>query len=429
MWYRNSDTEWAAPTFIQPKKTGDVRILTDLRELNKWIVRKPYPLPKIQDMLQKLEQFSYATALDLSMGYYHIPLDKQSQKLCTTILPWGKYSYAKLPMGLSCSPDIFQSIMNELLGDLPYVLVYIDDILILNNKQETAEDHLQKIEKVLTRLEEAGFAVNLRKSFFMQQELEYLGYLLTPAGIRPQPKKVEAISRILPPKTKRQLRRFLGMVNYYRDMWQRRSHVLAPLTALSSQKAKWEWTDKHQQAFEEAKQMVLRETILNYPDFTKTFHIYTDASAYQLGSVVMQQNKPLAFYTRKMNNAQKKYTVGEQELLSIVETLREFQNILIGQKIVVHTDHLNLLYKKLASNRLVRWRMIIEEFGPKFKHVDGEKNVVADALSRLDMEARESDEIATDEQPVQLTYMTDIEVLSEDFPMLPALLAKKTKER
>ena len=428
VWYRNSDTEWAAPTFIQPKKTGDVRILTDLRELNKWIVRKPYPLPKIQDMLQKLEQFSYATALDLSMGYYHIPLDKQSQKLCTTILPWGKYSYAKLPMGLSCSPDIFQSIMNELLGDLPYVLVYIDDILILNNKQETAEDHLQKIEQVLSRLEEAGFAVNLRKSFFMQQELEYLGYLLTPLGIRPQPKKVEAISRIMPPKTKRQLRRFLGMVNYYRDMWKRRSHVLAPLTALSSQKSKWKWTDEHQQAFEEAKQMVLRETILNYPDFTKTFHIFTDASAYQLGSVIMQRQKPLAFYTRKMNNAQKRYTVGEQELLSIVETLKEFQNILIGQKIVVHTDHLNLLYKKLASNRLVRWRMIIEEFGPKFKHVDGEKNVVADALSRLEMEARESDEIATEDQPVQLTYMTDIEVMSEDFPMLPALLAKKQKK-
>ena len=135
VWYHNPDTAWAAPTFIQPKKTGDVRILTDLRELNKWIVRKPYPLPKIQDMLQKLEQFSYATALDLSMGYYHIPLDKESQELCTTILPWGKYSYAKLPMGLCNAPDIFQAIMNELLGDLPYVLVYLDDILILNNKR------------------------------------------------------------------------------------------------------------------------------------------------------------------------------------------------------------------------------------------------------------------------------------------------------
>lgn len=428
VWYRNSDAEWAAPTFIQPKKTGDVRILTDLRELNKWIVRKPYPLPKIQDMLQKLEAFSYATALDLSMGYYHIPLDKASQKLCTTILPWGKYSYAKLPMGLSCSPDIFQSIMNDILGDLPYVLVYIDDILILNNKNETVEDHIAKIEEVLARLEQAGFAVNLRKSFFMQQELDYLGYLLTPSGICPQPKKVEAIKRILPPKTRRQLRRFLGMINYYRDMWRKRSHILAPLTALASNKAKWIWSKPQQSAFEEAKQMVLRETILTYPDFTQPFHIYTDASNFQLGAVIMQKKKPLAFYTRKLNKAQAKYTVGEQELLSIVETLKEFQNILLGQKVIVHTDHLNLLYKKLASNRLVRWRMIVEEFGPEFRHVKGPKNVVADALSRLDMEFKESDEIATDEPMVQLSYMNQREAISEEFPMHPALIRKYQKK-
>jgi hypothetical protein len=152
------------------------------------------------------------------MGYYHIPLSKQAQRLCTTILPWGKYSYAKLPMGLCTSPDIFQSIMNELLGDLPYVLVYIDDILILNKKDESEDDHLEKIAVVLDRLERCGFAVNLRKSFFMQTELEYQGYLLTPNGIKPQPKKVEAISRILPPKNKRQLRCLLGMITYYQGL-------------------------------------------------------------------------------------------------------------------------------------------------------------------------------------------------------------------
>jgi hypothetical protein len=375
-------------------------------------------------MLQKLEQFSYATALDLSMGYYHIPLDKQSQKLCTTILPWGKYSYSKLPMGLSCSPDIFQSIMNEILGDLPYVLVYIDDILILNNKSETAEDHITKIEHVLERLEKAGFAVNLRKSFFMQQELDYLGYLLTPNGIRPQPKKVEAINRILPPKTKRQLRRFLGMINYYRDMWKKRSHVLAPLTALASNKVKWTWSEPQQKAFEEAKQMVMREVILTYPDFQEPFHIYADASNYQLGAVLMQKGRPLAFYTRKMNKAQTRYTTGEQELLSIVETLKEFQNILMGQRIIVHTDHLNLLYQKMASNRLIRWRMIVEEFGPQFQHIKGEKNVVADALSRLDIEFKESDEIVMDEPNKELSYMNSGEAISEEFPMQPELIKK-----
>jgi hypothetical protein len=209
-------------------------------------------------------------------------------------------------------------------------------------------------------LEKVGFKVNLRKSFSMQKELDYLGYILTPNGIRPQTKKVEAISRIMSPTNKRQLRRFLGMVNYYRDIWRGRSHVLAPLTGLVSNKVKWKWTEVEQHAFEEVKQMVIREALLSYPDFSREFHVYADASDYQLGGVIMQDGKPIAYYTRKLNKAQSKYWTGEKELLSIVETLKEFQNVLLGQKVVVHTDHLNLLYNKLASNRLIRWRMMLE---------------------------------------------------------------------
>ena len=172
-------------------------------------------------------------------------------------------------------------------------------------------------------------------------------------GIHPQPKKVEAILKMQPPTTKRQLRRFLGMINYYRNMWRRRSHMLAPLTALCSKNVKWNWTKECTDAFEMAKRVVARETLLNFPDFTKKFHLYTDASDYQLGAVLMQENKPLAFYSRKLNQAQKNYTTGEQELLSIVETLKEFRNILLGQKLLVHTDHLNILYSKMANSRII----------------------------------------------------------------------------
>ena len=230
---------------------------------------------------------------------------------------------------------------------------------------------------------------------------------------------MEAISRILPPKNKRQLRRFLGMVNYYRDMWKQRSHILAPLSQLVSKTIKWEWTQKQQTAFEEAKKMIQKETMLAYPKFGEVFHIYADASDTQLGGVIMQDDKPLAFYTRKMNSAQCKYTTGEQELLSIVETLKSFENILMGQKLIVHTDHLNLLYKKLASGRLIRWRMLLEEFGPTFEHVAGVKNVVADALSRLDMSKKSQDELNDTAEPTQLSYVTEKEIISESFPMSP----------
>ena len=130
---KNSDSEWACGTFITPKKTGDVRVVTDLRELNKFVKRKPFPLPKIKDLLQSLANFQYATAVDLSMGYYNIPLDKRAQELCTFLLPWGKYRWKRLPMGLKTAPDIFQEIMVDLLGYLPYVQVYIDNVLILTD--------------------------------------------------------------------------------------------------------------------------------------------------------------------------------------------------------------------------------------------------------------------------------------------------------
>ena len=149
IWEHTLDSTWAAPTFIAPKKTNDVRIVTDFRELNKCIIRKPYPLPKVQDLLQKMEKFKYATAIDLRKGYYHIPLDEATSKLCTTVFPWGKYQYKRLPMGIATSPDIFQKAMNDIFGDLEYVIVYLDDILILSNEHDTFQDHLNKIKTIL----------------------------------------------------------------------------------------------------------------------------------------------------------------------------------------------------------------------------------------------------------------------------------------
>ena len=166
-------SEWAAPTFIIPKKDGSVRFISDFRELNKRIRRQPFPIPKIQDMLLKLEGFQYATSLDLNMGYYHIELSPHSKQLCTIVLPWGKYEYQRLPMGLCNSPDIFQEKMSTLMQDLEYVRAYIDDILVITSG--SLEDHLDKLRVVLKRLQDAGLRVNVKKSFFAKEELEYLG--------------------------------------------------------------------------------------------------------------------------------------------------------------------------------------------------------------------------------------------------------------
>ena len=202
--------------------------------MNACIEQHPFPLSRILDQQQRLEKFRSATALDLSQGFYTIPLSEESQKICTTVLPWGKYSYTRMPMGVACAPDMFQSIMMEILGDLEHVLVYIDNILIVQREGETEEDHLKKIEEVLQRLQDAGFKANLRKSFFMQKNVEYLGYQLTSDGLKPQPKKIEAMDRMKPPTNVKQLKRFIGMVNFYHDVFKKRSHILAPLTKLAA---------------------------------------------------------------------------------------------------------------------------------------------------------------------------------------------------
>jgi hypothetical protein len=377
-------SEWAAPTFIIPKKNGTVRFISDFRELNKRIKRKPFPIPKIQDLLMKLEGFQYATSLDLNMGYYHIELSPFSRELCTIVLPWGKYEYLRLPMGLANSPDIFQEKMSTLMEGLEYVRTYLDDVLCLTSG--TWEDHIKKLDEVFTRLQNAGLKVHAHKSFFGQSQLEYLGYWVTREGIQPLPKKVQAIRNLAVPKTRKELRSFIGLVNYYRDMWIHRSETLAPLHTLTSKLVKFVWTDEHQQAFEQAKKIVSREVLLAFPDFNKPFDIHTDASLLQLGAVITQEGKPIAFFSRKLNPAQTRYTTTERELLAIVETLKEFRNILLGQCIRVYTDHKNLIYKNFNTDRVMRWRLILEEYGPELIYTKGSTNIVADALSRLEID-------------------------------------------
>ena len=415
-------SEWAAPTYIIKKKNvnaegiAKARFISDFRQLNARIKRTPFPIPKIQDMLQQLEGFTYASAIDLNMGYYHIKLDKASRKLCTIVLPWGKYEYTALPMGLSNSPDVFQEKMNELFGEFPYVRAYIDDLLVIT--KGSLEDHLEKLDAVFTKLTAAGLKVNAEKSFFCTGETEYLGYWITRDGIKPMPKKVHAMLKIAEPTTKKQLRGFIGLVNYYRDMWVRRSHILAPLARLTSKTVKWQWGDTERKAFNNMKKIICREVMLAFPDFSKPFVIHTDASHTQLGAVISQDDKPIAFYSRKLNDAQTRYTTTERELLSIVETLKEFRNILLGYPIVVYTDHKNLTCANFNTERVMRWRLILEEYGPELRYIKGEKNIVADALSRLALDETTPLPDVTDEIAMAEAFNSEgTEFPSEHYPL------------
>ncbi len=238
--------------------------------------------------------------------------------------------------------------------DLEYVQDYLDDLLCIS--RSSLEDHLEKLKEVLRRLCDTGLKVNAEKLTFCAFEIEYLGYILTRDGIKPQSNKVQAILAIQPPPNVKEFRHFLSMVQYYRDLWARRSKMLALLTSLvgecgqtkvsrakGTKKAPWHWDEVHQRAFDHVKATIAREVVLAYPNYSKVFEIYIDALSKQLGAVLTQENRPIAFFSQKLSTMQRKYSVTKIEFLAIVETLNEFKGMLWGQSIQVYTDHANLI--------------------------------------------------------------------------------------
>ena len=366
-------------------------------------------MPHITDLIQEVGPYTYVTALDLSMGYYHFRLDDKLCDMSTFMLPFGLFKYRRLPMGLSVSPDIFQERMAKLFADVPYIKVYLDNLLIFSNG--TYEDHLAKVKLALDRLKSKNLAVNALKSFWAVEEVDYLGFRLTKNGVEPQAKKVSAIMNMERPKNKRELRKFIGLVNYYRFMWRKRSHVLAPLSALISKNVPFKWTEEQQEAFDEMKRIVSKKVMLAFPDYTKGFELYVDASDRQIGAVLKQGDKTLAFFSKKLNGAQKNYGVGEKEMLSTVEALKEFRTMIYGYPIDVYTDHLNWAYDKTMRNaRVMRWRLLLQEYAPTIHYIKGEKNVVADALSRIPFTTDQEEPLSNDDA---------FAIIEEAFEMVP----------
>ena len=292
---------WSAPTFLIPKKDGRVRWISDFRMLNKNLLRKQYELPRIRDILERRNGYAIFTKLDISMQYYTFELDEASKKLCTIITPFGLFKYNRLPMGVSESPDVAQEIMENVLRDCDCE-VYIDDIGVFGTSWN---EHVTKLEKVLTVLQDKGFAINPLKCEWGIQETDWLGQWLTPIGIKPWRKKINAIVALQSPKNLRELRKFLGAVNFYKDMWKRRSHFQKSLTDLIGKK-NFEWLDIHETAFNKIKSILSTDALLYYPDHNKRFDIWTDSSDYQLGSTIGQRDdegtlRPVAFFSKKLN--------------------------------------------------------------------------------------------------------------------------------
>jgi hypothetical protein len=279
-------------------------------------------------------------------------------------------------------PDIAQAAMENVLSGIEDADIYIDDV---GTFSDDWDHHLNLIATILQRLHENGFTINPLKCEWAIKETDWLGYWITPRGLKSWKKKIDAILHMGCPHNATGLRMFIGCVNYYRDMWPSCAYILIPLIHQSGLKkrAPIKWTDVMQQAFDKMRLLMAADALAAYPNHNKRFNVYTDASDFQLGTCIIQEGRPVAYFSQKLTKSQQKYTTMEKEMLSIIATLEEFQSMLLGADIHGFTDHKNLMFDTLKTQRVLRWRTKIEEFSPILHYIMGPRNILANNLSRL----------------------------------------------
>ncbi|GJV40936.1 reverse transcriptase domain-containing protein [Tanacetum coccineum] len=366
------------------------RVCIDYRKLNEATRKDHFPLPFMDQMLERLAGNEYYCFLDGFSGYFQIPIDPNDQEKTTFTCPYGTFAYRRMPFGLCNAPGTFQRCMMAIFHDMieKTMEVFMDDFSVFGSSFSTCLTHL---EKMLKRCEDTNLALNWEKSHFMVKEGIVLGHKISKSGIEVDRAKIDVIAKLPHPTTVKGVRSFLGHAGFYRRFIQNFSKIARPMTHLLEKETPFYFSKECIEAFNTLKKNLTEAPILIAPDWNEPFELMCDASDFALGAVLGQRHekhfRPIHYASKTMNEAESRYTTTEKEMLAVVYAFEKFRSYLVMNKCTVYTDHSALKYlfaKKDSKARLLRWVLLLQEFDFDVVDTKGAENLAADHLSRLE---------------------------------------------
>lgn len=381
-----SSSPWMAPAVFVRKKTGELRLCVDYRELNKKTKKDAYPLPLPDEVQDRLAGAKIFTTLDLQCGYWQMPVNPTDCEK-TAFCPgpgMGLFQFRRMPFGLTGAPSSFQRLMHQIFRGLSFVTTYIDDVLVHSSNEREHIDHLTQ---VFERLRKAGLTLRGRKCHVALSQVKYLGHIFSASGMSPDKEKLKTVQEWPVSTNVTEVRQFLGLASYYRRYIHQFANIAKPLNTLTQKKVQFNWSKECQASFATLKEKLTQAPVLVYPSFHRNanpFVLQTDASGTGLGAVLEQDGQVVAYASRSLYEAEQHYSVIQKECLAIVFALKQFRHYLLGRPFKLVTDHVPLqwLSAQKMEGMLCRWALAMQEYSFSIEYRKGSLNGNADALSR-----------------------------------------------